>query len=64
MISAPPWGVGRLGVLDHQAFVASGLRGIEKLVEFLRRRGLEYRGADHLSGWRADVIAEFKTCSF
>ena len=35
--AAPSGSVGRRGVLDHQAFVAAGLRGFKQLIEFLRR---------------------------
>ncbi len=41
-------GVRRLGIFDHQSFIAAGLRCIKKPIEFLRRRSAERRSADHL----------------
>ena len=44
--------VGRLGVFDHEAFVAAGLRSVKERVEFAGGGGLEDGDADDLGGWQ------------
>ena len=61
--AAPPGSVRRLGIFDHQAFVAPGLRRFKQLIEFLRRRSLKHRCANHARVRFADVAAEFETGS-